>query len=71
MEIKTNQLRSIRAKFNLGQKDLAKVIDCTEATFSRKEKGHSKFTINEAKEITNYINSFAKDNNYIMEDIFF
>lgn len=69
--ININQFRSIRAKFGLRQEDLAKIIGCTEATFSRKEKGYSNFTLNEAKEITDYINSLDKNKNYIIEDIFF
>lgn len=71
MVINTRQLQSVRAKFGLQQGDLAKVINKTEATYSRKENNKAPFHLIEAKKITDFINELDKERNWIIEDIFF
>lgn len=76
MQINPSKLRSIRARLDLNQKTMAKIIGKTEATYSRKENLEAPFTLSEAKDITDYINKLIREDDpwvkkMHIEDIFF
>lgn len=53
----TNKLRSLRAYNKLKQVDMAEILGMSEASYSRKESGKSKFTLEEAWDLSQYFNT--------------
>ena len=58
------KLKALRVMRDLTQEELAKELGIHEVTYNRKEQGLSQFTLNEAKQISD----FFKES---IEDIFF
>lgn len=52
--MKNYTLKSLRAKRGLRQKDLAKVLNMSASTYSSKENGERRFTIEEAIAIADF-----------------
>jgi len=48
------KLKSLRVMHDLTQEELAEILEMHEVTYNRKEKGLSKFYLDEAKKISNY-----------------
>lgn len=58
------KLRELRLKHNISGIEMAKLLDITKASYSKKELGSVKFSLNEAKLISDKFN-------VSIEDIFF
>lgn len=70
-KLNTRKLASIRALFDLNMSDMAKIIDATSVTYSRKENGENEFKLLEAKAIADYIDELDESKKWYIEDIFF
>lgn len=49
-----SRVRDFREKNNLLQSEMAKIISVSEATYSKKENGQLRFSLAEAKKISDY-----------------
>lgn len=58
------ELKSLRVKHGLSQKDTAKLLGITVATYNRKENGNRRFTVDEAIKLSKIFNTS-------IEEIFF
>jgi len=55
MTVSVNRkLKSLRVMLDLTQEDLAQILSMHEVTYNRKEQGLSKFSLDEAKIISDY-----------------
>ncbi|MDU6113781.1 MAG: helix-turn-helix transcriptional regulator [Paeniclostridium sordellii] len=59
--MKNYTLKSLRAKKGLRQKDLAKVLNISASTYSSKENGERRFTIEEAIAIADFFNQDIRE----------
>ena len=66
---KINKVKAFRAAIGLTQKDLARILDISVDSYSRKERGVSDFRKNEMIEITAIFKNNGIDEN--LQDIFF
>lgn len=51
------ELKALRAKNNIRQRNMADMLHMTVATYNRKENGARSFTIDEAKEVAEFFNT--------------
>ena len=66
---KINKVKAFREAIGLTQKDLARILDISVDSYSRKERGVSDFRKNEMIEITAIFKNNGVDEN--LQDIFF
>lgn len=66
---KINKVKAFREAIGLTQKDLARILDISVDSYSRKERGVSDFRKNEMIEITAIFKNNGIDEN--LQDIFF
>lgn len=66
---KINKVKALREAIGLTQKDLARILDISVDSYSRKERGVSDFRKNEMIEITAIFKNNGIDEN--LQDIFF
>ena len=66
---KINKVKAFRAAIGLTQKDLARILDISVDSYSRKERGVSDFRKNEMIEITAIFKNNGIDES--LQDIFF
>lgn len=66
---KINKVKAFREAIGLTQKDLARILDISVDSYSRKERGVSDFRKNEMIEITAIFKNNGIDEN--IQDIFF
>jgi len=57
----TNSLRKVRREKGVSLRELAELIDTTESSMSRKERGISQFTIVEALIVADYLEEDVRD----------
>jgi len=53
--MKVNELKAERVRKQLTQKEMAKKLKITEATYCQKENGTRKFTLNDAKVVSSIL----------------
>jgi len=58
------KLKALRVEFDMTQEDISKMLGIHEATYNRKEQGLNKFTLDEAKQLSDLFHES-------IEDIFF